>query len=55
MTAGILAGCGNSKTEPKQEAPAADQAAEPEDTAAADQAESEEPETQEENAEVDPR
>lgn len=54
MTAGILAGCGNSKTEPKQEAPAADQAAEPEDTAAADQAESEEPETQEENAEVDP-
>ena len=43
MTAGILAGCGNSKTEPKQEAPAA-----------ADQAESEEPETQEENAEVDP-
>ena len=54
MTAGILAGCGNSKTEPKPEAPAADQAAEPEDTAAADQAESEEPETQEENAEVDP-
>ena len=54
MTVGILAGCGNSKTEPKQEAPAADQAAEPEDTAAADQAESEEPETQEENAEVDP-
>ncbi len=54
MTAGILAGCGNSQTEPKQEAPAADQAAEPEDTAAADQAESEEPETQEENAEVDP-
>jgi multiple sugar transport system substrate-binding protein len=54
MTAGILAGCGNSKTEPKQEAPASDQAAEPEDTAAADQAESEEPETQEENAEVDP-
>ena len=53
MTAGVLAGCGNSKTEPKQEAPAADQAAEPEE-ADADQAESEEPETQEENAEADP-
>lgn len=53
MTAGVLAGCGNSKTEPKREASAAEQAAEPEN-ANADQAESEEHGTQEENAGADP-